>query len=250
MLKQGDKGEAVKALQKDLRRHGHELVIDGEFGLITRLAVERFQATSGIAADGLVGEVTSAYLRASSKPIKSDKVLPSVLRVAPWLSAMRGLSGTREIPGARSNPLILSWVRTLGARYPALRPNISWYKNDDTPWCGLAMAEAVGECDPGYHPPLSPLLALNWKPYGSKLDWPTLGAILVARRKGGGHDTLYESEDSKYFYGRGGNQSNSINVARLAKSRVVAMRWPVGALVPIRPIRVYGAFANATEVGS
>lgn len=119
-LRVGARGAAVTAVQEALRRFGAELVVDGDFGRITRLAVERFQASHRIAADGEVGPITAGYLDAIKAPAApTAEPLPSTLNLVPWLSYMRALNGTKEIPGARSNPLILSWVKSLGARYRA-----------------------------------------------------------------------------------------------------------------------------------
>lgn len=248
-LREGDNGEAVKALQNALRRAGHELVVDGDFGPATRAAVERFQAASRIAADGYVGPVTAAFLDAV-KPVEGavDKPLPSVLSVAPWLTQMRAWTGTKEIPGTRSNPLILSWVKALGAKYPTMRRNIDWYTNDDIAWCGLGAAAAVGLCLPGYMPPVAPLWALNWGPWGVKLDQPATGALLPMRRAGGGHITIIESFDGTFFYCRGANQDNQINLAKYPKSRVTEFgcRWPVGAALPTEPV-ARRRFANAVS---
>lgn len=233
-LRLGAKGAAVIELQNALRRFGAEIVVDGEFGRITRLAVERFQASHRIAADGEVGPVTAGYLDAIKGDALPAAPLPSALNLTPWLSYMRALTGTKEIPGARSNPLILSWVKSLGARYPQLRPNIDWYRNDDTPWCGLAAAEVVGECDPGFEPPIAPLAAINWNDWGVALDRVSLGAFMVFSRPGGNHIALYDGEDRTHFHIRGGNQSNSINVTRIEKGRLRknGIRWPRGYPLP------------------
>ncbi|KAA0076114.1 hypothetical protein [Tardiphaga sp. P9-11] len=53
---------------------------------------------------------------------------------------------------------------------------------------------------------------------------------MVYSRAGGGDVTLYESEDANYYYCRGGNQSDSVNVTKIPKSRPIkAIRWPAAA---------------------
>lgn len=249
IIREGANGPHVKTIQEALRKSGAELVIDGDFGTITRVAVERFQATVRIAADGMVGPITATYLDNIKPLISNTKPLPSVLKIAPWLSYMRSLSGTKEIPGTRSNPLILSWIRTLGARYPLLRPNITWYTNDDIPWCGLGEAEAVGNCDPGYMPPIAPLRALNWGDWGQDVGRPIQGAVAVKTRKGGGHVTTVESvsRDGKTVFCRGANQSNMINVAEYKVSEFHEYRWPTGAALPPMKLTI-GSFADAVRV--
>lgn len=54
----GDVGEAVGALQSDLRSCGYLLAVDGDFGPVTRRAVIAFQKLHGLDVDGIVGPRT------------------------------------------------------------------------------------------------------------------------------------------------------------------------------------------------
>jgi uncharacterized protein (TIGR02594 family) len=103
----------------------------------------------------------------------------------------------------------------------------------------------------GIKPCAAPLSALAWASWGQKLNAPTPGTVLVYSRAGGGHVTLYESEDETYYYYcRGGNQSDSINVTKIAKSRAIkAIRWPTGFPLPTAG-RKYGPTGNAVKAGS
>jgi uncharacterized protein (TIGR02594 family) len=237
VLREGDRGELVAALQNALRAAGHTLVADGVFGPITVMTVKRFQAGSRLRVDGQVGPATAGALAAAEAqriaPLPDPA--PSVMGAAPWLSRMRALSGTREIPGARSNPLILGWRDEVIRCHPHCKPNLAWFSNDDTPWCGLVMAYVIA--DAGHRPPDAPLRALNWhEPWktqgGKELNAPSRGAVLVFQRPGGGHVGLYEGEDDRTYFVRGGNQSNMINVARVEKARCVGIMWPQGAGEP------------------
>lgn len=249
-IRQGSTGEFVIRLQHALRRAGHELVVDGQFGGITRAAVERFQAANRIAADGLVGPITAAYLDTVKGEDKTEP-LKSVVNVAPWLSLMRAITGTREIQGAKSNPLILAWRAELSGRYPTMRRNIDWYVDDATPWCGLGCAYAVGCCVPGYAPPIAPLRALNWRMAwedGIPLARGVPGAIGVKERKGGGHVTLYESEWNNKVYCRGANQSDMINVAEYDYD-VFTWHWPKAFPMPeLKPFLKKFDAKEVTEV--
>ena len=245
-LRRGDRSTSVMALQVALRAHGHELVPDGAFGGITEAAVKRFQAAHGLTPNGVVDQSTAAAL--DGIKLRAPAPLPSALAVAPWLSVMRAITGTREIPGARSNPLILSWRDAIIAKYPELKPNLAWYVNDDTPWCGLGEAFTVSEA--GYRPPLAPLYATNWFTAwadGVRLKEPALGAIGVKTRNGGGHVFTYEGEDETHFYGRGCNQSDAVNVQKVAKGPAGGMlgwMWPKAHPLPTGG-RVFTSFANA-----
>ena len=59
VLKEGMSGQAVVALQKDLKRLGHfNCSVTGYFGEKTQAAVKDFQKTNGLTVDGIVGKNT------------------------------------------------------------------------------------------------------------------------------------------------------------------------------------------------
>jgi putative chitinase len=58
MLRRGDKGEQVVALQSMLAANGFAVSADGDFGAATNDAVRRFQSSRGLQADGVVGSRT------------------------------------------------------------------------------------------------------------------------------------------------------------------------------------------------
>jgi uncharacterized repeat protein (TIGR02543 family) len=58
LLMQGSAGTAVKEVQKVLNKKGYVLAADGVFGPKTKAAVTSFQRSQGIAADGIVGDIT------------------------------------------------------------------------------------------------------------------------------------------------------------------------------------------------
>ena len=60
LLKRGDRGDAVRDLQKLLAKAGHDVTIDGIFGRDTRSAVRAFQRALGVAVDGIVGKDTAS----------------------------------------------------------------------------------------------------------------------------------------------------------------------------------------------
>jgi peptidoglycan hydrolase-like protein with peptidoglycan-binding domain len=55
---QGSTGEDVKTVQYLVTAHGHPTTVDGDFGSLTKAAVQAFQSSRGLGADGTVGPQT------------------------------------------------------------------------------------------------------------------------------------------------------------------------------------------------
>lgn len=62
ILRLGDCGEYVHALQLELRKCGFLIIVDGDFGPITRQAVMAFQKQNNLRVDGIVGPKTYEML--------------------------------------------------------------------------------------------------------------------------------------------------------------------------------------------
>lgn len=239
--------DVVRLAQDALLRDGRELVPDGDYGGITVTAVTKFQSDHHLSPVGYIGLKTAAALDAI--PVIDGKSIivpaPSVLKVAPWLSQMRAMNGLREGAGAADNPVILAWPREIANKYPDLGPDVLWYKHDSIAWCGLGAA--ISATRGGEKPPAGFLGAGNWANFGQamKLAQRTPGSIFVYSRVGGHHVTMYESEDSVYYYCRGANQSDQICVTRIPKSReVLAVRWGLHTPVSTAGPKM-GATANS-----
>jgi uncharacterized protein (TIGR02594 family) len=71
----------------------------------------------------------------------------------------------------------------------------------------------------------NPYWARNWMLFGQKVD-PIVGAALVLERGSGGHVGLAIGQDDTHFYVLGGNQSDAVTLARIAKARLLGARWP------------------------
>jgi uncharacterized protein (TIGR02594 family) len=202
-------------LQKALRAAGFDPgPLDGISGPKTRAAIRSFQARMGLVVDGIAGPKTQSRLFASPAA-----ALPSPAAALPWLAEARRLIGTREIPGPRDNPVILDWARA--TRIP--------YDDDETPWCGLFMAHCIAATLPDEPLPANPLGARNWLKFGRDMA-PQMGAILVFSRGSvqswSGHVALYAGEEAEMFHILGGNQSDTVSIAKIAKSRLLGARWP------------------------
>ncbi|MCL1853222.1 MAG: peptidoglycan-binding protein [Peptococcaceae bacterium] len=59
-LRIGSEGKDVSWLQCFLNQNGADLIIDGIFGVLTEIAVRKFQSRNGLLADGIVGAMTLA----------------------------------------------------------------------------------------------------------------------------------------------------------------------------------------------
>lgn len=134
-----------------------------------------------------------------------------------WVVAARKMIGLREVPGPQHNPTILSFWK-LGA---------SWFRDDETPWCGGAMAYWMNEA--GLPFPKDYPRAAAWRDYGVACP-AQLGAIGVKARKGGNHVFLIVgiTRDGTRYKALGGNQSNGVNIIDIRVDEVDAIRWPPG----------------------
>jgi uncharacterized protein (TIGR02594 family) len=157
-------------------------------------------------------------LFSSQKDVKLKTETESDIEGLPWMTTAINLIGTKEIPGRVHNKKILGWAKNIGGWIK------NFYTNDEIPWCGLFVAHCMREADI----PLeisNPLSAREWLKFGERVK-PAYGAVIVFSRKGGGHVGFYVSEDTNYYHILGGNQSNQVNVTKIAKSRFLGAVWP------------------------
>lgn len=63
LLRRGAKGDNVRWLQYELRKHGYAIKVDGDFGPATENAVRDYQKSKGLREDGIVGDNTIKSLR-------------------------------------------------------------------------------------------------------------------------------------------------------------------------------------------
>jgi uncharacterized protein (TIGR02594 family) len=137
----------------------------------------------------------------------------------PWFSVATHFKGLSEVHGVVSNPTIVEMFRVSG------HPEVT---DDETPWC----AAFVGSCLrlSGYKS--SGLLgARSYATFGEELSVPQRGTIVVFWRtspqSGSGHVAFFDHDDGDHIYVLGGNQCDSVNVARFPKARVIGYRQPV-----------------------
>jgi uncharacterized protein (TIGR02594 family) len=124
--------------------------------------------------------------------------------------------GLAEIVGKKNDATIMGWAKELG---------LTWYTNDETPWCGLF----IGKCASETAYPFKShnlLAAIDWLNYGDKVspDNAMLADVLVFSRVGGNHVGLYIAESERHFLVYGGNQSNQVGFAFKEKSTLKGVR--------------------------
>lgn len=200
-------------------------VVDGVRGRQTIAAIREYQTNQGLLADGIVGPVTRSKLFGTSPgllvmttgaPLGAEPDLP-------WYEEARRLLGVREVSGGGSNRQILDWAKDLDVAY----------SGDDVPWCGLFVGHCIGSTLPDENLPASLLSARSWLKFGRPCA-PTKGCILVFWRgepQGSkGHVGFYAGEDEECFYVLGGNQSDRVSIARVAKARLLDTRFPTTAV--------------------
>ena len=153
-----------------------------------------------------------------------------------WMHEARVRIGETEIPGPKHNRWIAEGWKRLGA---------DWFTDDETPWCGLFVAHCIEAAGL----PFAKMFprALAWAEWG-KACAPTVGAVVVFKRSGGGHVGFLVGENAANYYVLGGNQSNAVNIMPLAKNRAVAIRWPLSLAVPTAGLpRMTGGVVSTNE---
>lgn len=195
--------------------------LDGIWGRQSAAALRAFQASKGLEPDGILGPVTIEALSGGAPP-PTDLTDPQLV----WFKEGTRLIGTREKPGTGNNPAILDWAT--GAGIP--------YKSDDIPWCGLFVGHCVTSTLDREPTPANMLRARSWENFGIRTQ-PTPGAVMVFWRKslasGLGHVGFYAGEDAGAYRILGGNQSDSVSLAWVAKDRMLTARWPATVPPPI-----------------
>lgn len=156
-----------------------------------------------------------------------------------WIAGLSGLPltiheglkllGTVEVAGNGNSPTIMGWRDELnGAGWP-----IVGFSGDAVPWCGLFAAVVAHRA----RKPVvaSPLWADNWRKWGISVVAAdaSLGDLVTYSRPGGNHVAFLIGEDAAgYDHVLGGNQSDAVNIMRIARSRRTSVRRPAYANRP------------------
>jgi uncharacterized protein (TIGR02594 family) len=135
----------------------------------------------------------------------------------PWIVEGKKVFGLHEI---NNNAELKAWLKSDGKTLGDPKA---------LPWCGDYVETAIKKSLPNEtftgELAKNPYWARNWIHFGVPTV-PVYGAIAVFSRNEGGHVGFLVGEDSTDYYVLGGNQSNSVNISRIAKNRLLATRWP------------------------
>lgn len=137
----------------------------------------------------------------------------------PWIEEGKKVFGLHE---GRNKAELTAWLKSDGRRLG---------DTEELPWCGDYVETAIRNSLPDEPLPgdlgKNPYWARNWLLFGRDVTSNIpLGAILVFKRGNGGHVCFAVGEDNGYYYCLGGNQSNTVNITRIAKNRLLGARWP------------------------
>lgn len=178
-----------------------------------------------------------------------DELLP-VEGSPRWFNMLWSLRGLHEGTKRSPNPTVIKMYEAAG------HPGVT--DTTGIPWCAAAVAYAFKVAGVT---PRHTLSARDWLNWGMPLDKPRVGCVVVMWRgspKGWqGHVGLYVREDDEYIYVLGGNQSDSVSVARFRKRRgyggkmhnaVLGYRWPK-APKPLHKSTINAGAAGAAVSG-
>lgn len=233
VLKLGDSGPAVQAVQLALKGIGYALSGTGWFGPATDTAVSAFQKLAGLKIDGQVGPKTAAAIDAaqSGRPSAGSPVLPPVpltqISRPLWVEAGIKLIGTQEGRGSSDNQVIIDWARDEGGNIAKS------YTHDSIPWCALFANHIMTKVG---LKGTETLWALDWagKWPSIRLSGPAVGAMAPMLRSGGGHITCVVGKDQRgNVMGLGGNQHDEVNITPFAVTRLnQGFWWPSSVPLP------------------
>jgi uncharacterized protein (TIGR02594 family) len=197
----------ILTLQKQLRAQGFDPgPEDGIWGRRTMAAVKAFQAAKGLGIDGIVGPQTIAALGLVATP-----------SAPPWYAEALRKVGLHE---TSDNVALRRYLKSDGATLG---------DPSKLPWCGDFVETVIALTRPEEPMIANPYWARNWLKFGVPVakTSPVLGAICVFERGSGGHVGFVAGHDKSYLHVLGGNQSNRVSIAKLAKSRLLGLRWPL-----------------------
>ena len=154
-------------------------------------------------------------------PSKVEQLKSVSIKDPAWITEAKSIMGKHEV---KDNSFLKKWLfrdkKTLGD--PA-----------KLPWCGdfVETALKLHLANENWPDELrkNPYWARNWAKFGVAAPHMPYGCVVVFERPGGGGHVGFAvgiSKDKKNIYVLGGNQSNTVSIAPISASRLIASRWP------------------------
>lgn len=170
---------------------------------------------------GLIAFLTSFLKKVEAhgmKPELSPKPLHRNIRI---LKAGAGQLGTKEYPGAKSNPVVEMYLDY------GFKSNKDSGLKDDVPWCAGFICYL---CEISGMGSTNSLMARSFERWGvSKKHSPMPGDIITfwrgSKAAGTGHVGLFLGyKDANHVYVLGGNQNDEVNVSVYGIARMTDIR--------------------------
>lgn len=211
---------AYKDIQTALIKAGYSCGAagaDGIWGRDSIIACKRFQTAKSLPPDGIPAGDTLTALFPGKPQVKPEDI------PLPWYEEAKAHLGLHEVSGRKTNAEIAKWLKQLKAPWD----------DDETPWCGSFVGHCIASTLPEEPLPSNPFGARQWARFGKRCP-PQVGAVMVfwrtdRTRSSNGHVGFYAGEDNTNFHILGGNQSDSVSVAKVPKDRFLDARWPATA---------------------
>lgn len=185
-----DTGPEVATLQLLLNRalpFRPALKVDGHFGLRTRQAVLDYQRLQGLHADGEVGPLTRAPLGMASVPAPPS-IQALLARSSPYLRvAMAEFGVKQELKAGDHHSRIVEYHQTTSYRAT----------DDETAWCSSFVNWVVQQAG---RQGTGSAAAKSWLNWGTAVDDPRAGDIVVLKKRTAGH-TRKTGSTSGYHVG-------------------------------------------------
>ena len=129
LVRRGDRVFPVRPLQQLLRARSHPVAVDGIFGAQTEAAVNAFQQSKGLAADGIVGPQTWPKLVLQVKKSSTGDAVRAVQEVMKFHDQSDGEAPPVQVDGI-FGPRTDAWVRrfqqSLGITVDGIVGPITW----------------------------------------------------------------------------------------------------------------------------
>lgn len=216
ILRPGSKGSLVKDLQKRLSDAGFPVPKTGNFGPLTKRALQKFQRSKGLTADGVLGPQTANALVPGAA---GSNNAPSTSN---WMQIARSQLGVKEYSGSSNNPKIVEYHKTTIGR-----------ANDSVAWCSSFVNWVMKKAG---HSGTNAANARSWLNWGRRLSKPVPGCVVVfwrsSPRSWKGHVGFYVGTAGSSVKVLGGNQGNAVTISNYPKSRVLGYRWPSNVPLP------------------